>query len=214
MSDGDAGAPPGASAATSGQPASEPLELTVTDLKQFAYCPRIPYYHYVLPVGCRPTYAMTQGKLTQAALEALERRRRLREYGLESGRRLFGVSLRSARLALTGKLDLVILAADAAYPVDFKSTEGPPRRNHRLQLAAYAVLVEEALSVPVPRAFLYLAPRDEVVAVDIGAAEREAVVSLLGDVRRMLERELMPEPTAVRERCGGCEFRNYCADIW
>ena len=35
------------------------LELTVTDLKQFAYCPRIPYYRHVLP--CQLQAALQDG---------------------------------------------------------------------------------------------------------------------------------------------------------
>lgn len=57
---------------------SERLGLTATDLKQWPYCRRIPFYRYVLPVRARPTYKMGRGKEMQAAVEALERRRGFR----------------------------------------------------------------------------------------------------------------------------------------
>lgn len=194
--------------------ASERIELTVTDLKQWAYCPRIPFYRYVLPVERPVTYKMERGKAIQAAVEALERRRGFRAYGMKEGERLFGVRLRSKRLGLSGKLDLLILTSKACYPVDFKDTEGRPRQNHRVQLAAYALLIEEAFRVPVPQGFLYLVPRKEVVAVPMAEAEREEVIRILGEIREMISRELMPDPTSVRARCETCEYQNYCADIW
>ena len=100
-----------------------PLQLTATDLKQWAYCQRIPYYRCVLPVRPAPTYKMERGKGIQAAVEALERRRRFRAYGMRGGERHFGLWLHSERLGLAGKLDLLVVTPDACYPVDFKDTE-------------------------------------------------------------------------------------------
>jgi CRISPR-associated exonuclease Cas4 len=190
------------------------LELTVTDLKQHAYCERIPYFTHVLPVEQHPTYPMQRGKETQAVVEALEKRRGFRGYGLAGGRRLFGLSLQSERLGLHGRLDLVVVTDEACFPVDFKDTDGPVRSNHRLQMAAYCLLVEEAFARPVPLAFVYLISRREAVPLAISGAYRESVLERLDAIRRSVAHEAFPEPTAVRARCTGCEFRNYCGDIW
>jgi CRISPR-associated exonuclease Cas4 len=81
-------------------------ELTATDLKQWAYCPRIPYYRYVMPVSFVRTYQMERGRDIEAAVQAMEKRRGFRRYGLEGGERRFGVWLYSPTLNLSGKLDL------------------------------------------------------------------------------------------------------------
>ena len=190
------------------------VELTATDLKQWAYCPRIPFYHHVLPVRSAPTYKMSRGKDVQAAVEVLERRRGFRAYGMGEGERRFGLWLHSDRLGVSGKLDLLILTADACYPVDFKDTAGGPRRNHRLQVTAYALLAEEAFERPAPDGFIYLVPEKRVVALALTEADRDEVRQALADMRRMDEREELPPPTPVRARCTACEFQNYCGDIW
>jgi CRISPR-associated exonuclease Cas4 len=190
------------------------FELTVTDLKQWVYCPRIPYYHHVMPVEIARTYKMQRGRDVEAAVEAMEKRRGFRRYGLERGERRFGVWLHSEALELSGKLDLLIITEDACYPVDFKDTEGGVRYNHRIQLAAYSLLVEENLARPVPIAFVYLVPSRQLVTVPVGAKERGEVTRAIGEMRRVVEQENMPGPTPVRARCVACEFRNYCADIW
>src|SRR5262245_12954280 len=104
--------------------------LTATDLKQWAYCRRIPYYRYVVPVRFAPTYSMERGRNVEGAVAALERRRGLRRYGLERGERHFGQWLRSEQLGLSGKLDLLIVTRTACFPVDFKDTAGGLRANH------------------------------------------------------------------------------------
>jgi CRISPR-associated exonuclease Cas4 len=147
------------------------------------------------------------------AREALEGRRGFRTYGMHEGGRRVGLWLHSRRLGLAGKLDLLILTADACYPVDFKDTEGGPRRNHRLQLAAYALLAEEAFERPAPDGFIYLVLEKRVVAPALTEADRDEVRQAVTDMRRMIEREELPPPTPVRARCTGCEFRNYCGDM-
>src|SRR5438067_1551509 len=125
-------------------------DFRVTDLKQFAYCGRIPFYQHVMGFHGKPTYKMEQGKLAQLAIEALEKRRRLREYGLSEGIRHFGTALFSNALGISGKLDLLIETETACFPVDFKYTTGRPHWNHQLQLAGYSLLISEHFGKPVP----------------------------------------------------------------
>lgn len=191
----------------------EPM-LTATDLKQWAYCRRIPYYRYVMPVAFAPTYPMRRGRNVEEAVAALERRRGLRRYGLEHGERRFGVWLRSQRLGLSGKLDLLVITEKACFPVDFKDTRGGVRHNHRMQLAAYALLAEEAYERPARAGFIYAIPTRQLIEVAIGRRERAWVIEALAAMREMVARGAIPEPTAVRARCVACEFRNFCGDIW
>ena len=45
-------------------------ELRVTDLKQYAYCQRIPFYQHVMGFTGKPTYKMERGRDAQTAIEA------------------------------------------------------------------------------------------------------------------------------------------------
>ena len=124
--------------------------FTVTDLKQYTYCPRIVYYHHCLPAVRPVTYKMEAGVEAGSAEETRELRRSLRPYGLGHGERHLDVWLRSESWGLRGRADLVIDTDDNAsgrrelIPVDFKFSPGRLGANIRLQLLAYGVLVEEA----------------------------------------------------------------------
>ncbi len=204
-----------ATPAEAGVPETGPLELRVNDLKQMLYCPRIVFYQHCLPVDRRSTLKMEAGQSAQEMIERLEQRRSFRRYGLEQARRHFHVWLQSARLGLSGKLDLLLETQEGEYlPVDFKNTRRRPYGNHLLQLAGYALLVENSLSVTVHRGFLYLIPLSEVVPVEIGSDLKNQARKQLEDIRRMLRAERMPAPTPVRARCWDCEYRNYCGDVF
>jgi CRISPR-associated exonuclease Cas4 len=109
--------------------------LSVTDLKQWSYCPRIVYYHQVMPGVGQPTYKMKEALRAQDMIENLEMRRTLKEYGLDDAERNFGVWLTDLALGISGKIDLLLKGKTEASVVDFKLTSGEPGENHYMQLA-------------------------------------------------------------------------------
>ena len=189
-------------------------DFRVTDLKQFAYCARIPFYQHVMGFHGKPTYKMEQGKTAQAAIESLEKRRRFREYGLSEGKRHFGLSLHSREIGIAGKLDLLIETPDACYPVDFKYTTGRPHHNHLLQLAGYSLLAAEYFSKPVPAGFIFILTDDLTFRFPMSGSLLAEARSALTTMHETIEREIFPEPTPVRARCTDCEYRNFCADVF
>lgn len=188
--------------------------IPVTDLKQWAYCPRVVYYHRVMPAPPRPTYKMKEGLAAQELIESLEMRRKLREYGLDKAERRFGIWLENRELGLSGKIDLLLEAAEEIAVVDFKLTSGEPGQNHQAQLAGYSLLAEAAFGLPARRAFLFRIPDNRIFAEPVTEVLRLAVKTAVADIRRTGDEQWCPEPTEVRGRCVECEFANYCADVW
>ena len=188
--------------------------ITAGELKNWAYCRRVVFYRRHMREASRETFKMREGTAAQELVERLEMRRTLLEYGLAGWQRQFGLWLTAPQAGLSGKLDLILQADGEAAPVDFKLTTGPVGENHRMQLAAYAVLIEESLGVTVRRAFLYRIPDDRVFVVEIGAQERDAVAAAVEAIRRMDELEMLPEATDTVARCRECEYANYCGDVW
>lgn len=189
------------------------LTLTVSDIKQYVYCPRIVYFTYCLPVRRPLTYKMVEGGKQHERTAELERRRSLRAYGLEEGERHFDVRLYSERLGLSGLLDMVIVTPEEPIPVEFKYSTGKVGLNHKYQLTAYALLVEEEWGEPARRGFIYLIPGKRAVEMPITSGMRRFVMQTIGRIGGMVDKELMPAPTRHRERCTDCEFVNFCGDV-
>ncbi len=191
--------------------------LRVTDLKQYEYCPRIVFYQYCLP-GIRPTtYKMAAGIAAQDRTEVLEERRTLGEYGVDAGVRHFNVKVASQRLGCSGQVDLVVETNGASgrtlIPVDFKLSRHDPGRHFKLQLACYALLLEENWGAPAPEGIIHLIPLRENIRVKLDQRLRRAAEQELVAIRRMIEHEQMPAPTPARSRCVDCEFRRFCNDV-
>ncbi|MGH9434309.1 MAG: CRISPR-associated protein Cas4 [Terriglobia bacterium] len=191
----------------------EPL-LNVVDVRQFVYCPRVVFYTWVMPVRPPATFLMKRGQKVEEEFARLEPRRTLARYGLEDSRRHFSLQMTDSELGLTGKCDLVLEAPDRVAVVEFKATASALFENQRVQLAAYALLAERHFHLPCPCGFVILKDRKLMPKVEVGTELREQVMELLGRVRSLIQEPVLPPPTPVRARCTGCEYRNFCGDIF
>lgn len=192
---------------------SERTWLNVTDLKNYAHCARFPFYEKCMPDVRPRTYLMDAGAEAHEQERARAKRRTLWQYGLPEGERQFNVRLTSAALGLVGVLDELVIAPNGVYhPVDYKFSQRTTE-SFALQIAAYALLIEETFNVVVPQGYLYLISERRLVTVGITPDLRAQVVEAVQAVRQMVEREAMPPPTRQRARCRACEWRRFCNDV-
>jgi CRISPR-associated exonuclease Cas4 len=190
------------------------LTFLVTDLKQFAYCPRVVYYSYCLPLIRPVTYKMEAGQEAHQEEEGREQRRSLRAYGLQEGERTFNLWLESSELGLRGRVDMIVrIGTQEAIPVEYKDSPGRAGSHWERQLAAYGLLLEEAWGLPVRRGFLYFIPQRRSREVPLTAELYGQVRGMVETMRRMVEGEAMPSPTRQRRKCVACEFRRFCNDV-
>jgi CRISPR-associated exonuclease Cas4 len=196
--------------------------FSVTDLKQWVYCPRVLYYYTCLP-DIRPiTYKMEAGIEAGESEEAREARRSLKAYGIERGsplahaRREFNVRVTSNRLGLRGVVDMVLWLEDSkageVVPVDYKLSQ-VSGEHFKLQLAAYGMMLEEMSGLPARRGFLYSIPLRRAEMVRLDERLRGRLAATLETMHAMLWSESMPAPTPQHGKCLSCEFRRFCNDV-
>jgi CRISPR-associated exonuclease Cas4 len=193
--------------------------LEVTDLKQYTYCPRIIFYRYCLPKIRPVTYLMEEGIRSHEEEDQREERRSLRAYGMTRGERFFHLALQSETLGLSGRVDLAIALPMLDAPgaegavIEYKLSEQKAGAHFKLQLAAYALLLEEAWHIPVKRGFLYSIPLRKAEAIPITVPLRKKVTQAIAHIKQIVEEEHMPPPPSTQHRCVTCEFRRFCNDV-
>jgi CRISPR-associated exonuclease Cas4 len=195
----------------------ERLIFTVTDLKQYTYCPRIVFYTYCLPLLRPTTYKMEAGIAAHERAGKREQRRTLAAYGLEEGKRHFDVWVESPILGLRGRVDLVIEVVVEEerewIPVEYKHTRRRTGSHIRRQLAAYGMMLEEERGGVVRRGFVYSLVTRKVEEVAMTERLRGDVREMVAVMREMVEGEAMPAPPRSRRPCVNCEFRRFCNDV-
>jgi len=191
--------------------------FTVTDLKQYTYCPRVVFYTYCLPLVRPTTYKMESGIRAHERAERRERRRTLAAYGLEEGQRHFDVDVASQELGLRGRIDVAIEIGEGEerewIVVDYKQTTRRTGRHIKRQLAAYGIMLEETRGGIARRGFVYSLVTRKTEEIRLTERLRGEVWEVVSTMREMVKREAMPGPPRSRRPCVNCEFRRFCNDV-
>jgi CRISPR-associated exonuclease Cas4 len=135
--------------------------IIVSDVKQYLYCPKIIYFDHVLHIPKPPDQKLETGKEKHDSITAKERRRKgalFYDPELDQAEKMFRVALESSSLGLRGVLDYLVKTEREFIPVDYKfssSHNGGVHLNHKYQLAAYALLVEDNFNTIIRRGFIH-----------------------------------------------------------
>lgn len=122
--------------------------------------------------------------------------------------------IRSARLGLSGKADIVEFhpnpdASETPFPVEYKRGRRNRWQNDDVQLCAQALCLEEMLSVPVPRGAVFHASskrrREVAFTPQLRAQTEAAVVRLHG----LVASATIP-PAVLLPKCEGCSLHDIC----
>jgi CRISPR-associated exonuclease Cas4 len=167
-----------------------------------------------MPVEKKATYKMEHGKIAEEEIARLEKRRKLKAYGLSEGKRIFDCWLTAGKVGLTGKVDMLIIRDGDYFPVDFKFTEKLAAKNHLYQLCGYCIILDEVYGCQADTAFIYQIPDHDVRVFHFDHKLKSACVAVITGMREMIRQERMPDPTPSRGRCNECEYQNYCRDVW
>jgi len=188
-------------------------ELTVADIKRYAWCPRIIYFTHVLHLEERITEAMQEGKQEhdEAILAPIIAQLR--------GRRVLkGLELRSDTLRLAGKPDFIVETKfGELVPVEIKwasmTEEGQPKRDHKIQLACYALLIEEQLKRPVKRCAVYYLRDRRVAYVGITTQLKLEARKSVERAQEIIEKGEIPVVRQPLSKCANCGYLRYCYPI-
>lgn len=190
--------------------------ITVSDVKQYLYCPKIIYFDHVLHVPKPPDQKLETGKEKHDSITTKEKRRKgaiFYDQELDQAEKLFRVALESNILGLRGVLDYLVKTEREFIPVDYKfgsSHSGAVHLNHKYQLAAYALLVEENFKTIVLRGFIHYSKDRVNVQIDLNDEIRRRTLKMIREIEGIIEEEIEPMGTRNPGRCIDCEYSRYC----
>ncbi len=130
-------------------------------------------------------------------------------YAIESFQ--VGSILQSEKFGLTGSPDKLIELGEKHIPSIIKTGKMPENgiwQNDRLQLTAYAILVEEKFKSPVERGFVEYARWGKVREVAIKRNERRKILQIKDRIKKIQE-GFMPERPKDAP-CMYCGFKSIC----
>jgi CRISPR-associated exonuclease Cas4 len=132
--------------------------------------------------------------------------------GLREGIRIArALPLRSLRLGLTGRADVVEFPAppEPPFPVEYKRGKPKPDQSDEVQLCAQALCLEEMLDMTVPRgALFYGLPRRRTL-VEFRPQLRSIVEQAAARIHELVRSGVTP-PGHYEKKCRGCSLFDIC----
>jgi len=156
-------------------------------------------------------------RIEHVRLQEKEKRRRTSLQYLHTfakAKKHFSVPLESKTLRLRGLLDLLIQLDGECIPVEYKymkSARGKIWTDHKYQLAAYALLLDDRYRTTVKRGFVNYVVEDLVLSCEISDAVKRYTKQLIKKIQELIVRQELPPVTVPISRCtGGCGFYWVC----
>lgn len=179
--------------------------IRVSALHALAYCPRLFYLEEVEELYTQNA-AVFAGRRLHVELEKQE------------GEEWEDLFLESAELGLRGRVDALRTRDGQIIPYEHKrgrSARDPQNQpvaweSDRLQILAYAYLMETALGIPIPEGRIRYHADNVLVHVPLDDAGRVAVREAIQQARLLRQSPLRPPVTENERLCAGCSLAPVC----
>lgn len=181
-------------------------------MRQWAYCPRIPFFREALGIQPAMPAWTGQGEHFDQLQHALSRDRRFRGLDAAAMQRCRRVQLRDSKLRMHGIADLILVGPQRLLVCDYKLTAHKVERGARLQLGAYALLAEHKYGVPCAGLVVLTGKPVHVLLAQWSDTLRDEVQAAIAQVHAQLAAGILPASPAGPAQCGICEYLNYCND--
>jgi CRISPR-associated exonuclease Cas4 len=186
---------------------SESDLIPLSALQHFMFCPRQCALIHLEQIWEENRFT-AEGRLQHQRVDAggSEKRRDIRQ--------AFGLPIRSLRVGITGKADVVEFHQQAnkrwvPYPVEHKRGRRKEEDWDRVQLCAQALCLEEMLGIPVPEGALFYEKERRREVVFLQEELRRRTEELARSVHELMTGERTPPPIYM-PKCDSCSLVSKC----
>ena len=122
-------------------------------------------------------------------------------------------SIESEKLQLKGIIDRIEIYEDRYVPIELKTGKMPKDGvwpGHRIQIAAYAMLIEENFNTNVKKGFIRYLDTNETRQIAINPFMKEEIIDLTKEIQNLLKNREIPNYCENKNKCVNCGLRSTC----
>lgn len=184
--------------------------IRINEIKNYIYCPRIPFYTLCLSLD-RETALSKIGIENEDITKKRMKRRKHAAHAVHNGTRHLDVPVTHHDLRLVGRVDELIMTDDGVYVIDYKDTD----RDYgywRVQMTAYKLCLTAA-GHKVLDCYIYSIPDQTYHSLKLAKRDESRLKTILASLQRMIETEIIPAPTRHHRKCVTCQYERFCNDV-
>lgn len=189
-----------------------PYSIPVSMIRQFVFCPRIPFFLEVAGVKQPIQLWVKQGVDYHQEISTLMKRRSLTKFKLNNPKVHYAPKLKSSTLNIHGIPDALLEDDQEIVPMEFKNRMPKLTKATMQQLMCYGLLAEEWFKKPFKKAFVLVGLSRKIYTITRTKQLETQTVTTLEALRKILDSGTLPDSSASYTQCGQCEFLKYCND--
>jgi len=119
----------------------------------------------------------------------------------------------SEKLQLKGIVDRIEVYERGYVPIELKTGKMPKQGvwpGHKIQIVAYAMLLEETFKTKVKEGFVRYLDADETRQIVINPFMKEEIINLVREVQNLLKSQNLPNYCENKNKCTKCGVRGAC----
>ena len=123
--------------------------------------------------------------------------------------------IESEKLFLRGIIDELHIYPDGYVPFELKTGKMPNQGvwpEHKIQLAAYALLLEDKFNVDIKEGFIKYLDSKQLCQITFNPFLKSEVIDLVEKVKSLLDSKNLPEFCSNGNKCISCSLRQQCHD--
>ena len=123
------------------------------------------------------------------------------------------LSIESDTLQLRGIVDKIEIHKERYVPIELKTGKAPKEGvwpGHKIQIAAYALMLEEKYQKPVKEAFVHYLDNREKRHIAINPFMKEEIINLVLEIQELLEKKSLPNYCQNKNKCVSCGVKETC----
>jgi len=185
--------------------------IPISHIRQFLFCPRIPWFKQVMAFEPPEQGWVSQGKRWHQAQNP-RHKRRLNQYIKGPLQHATDVYVRSESLGLHGYIDELISNQSQCVVVEYKVDTHKPTLAQKLQLMAYSLAAAESLDLNVAAGVLLKGDARKQFQIYLDQHLKLTLLRVLAELRAVTRSHRMPSSSASDAKCDQCEYLRYCND--
>jgi len=121
--------------------------------------------------------------------------------------------IESDLMPLKGIIDQVYIYGSQYVPYELKTGKAPRDGvwpGHKIQLGAYAMMLEEKFKIPVKEGFVYYLDSKEKRHIAVNPFLKDEIANLVKEVMELIENKALPKLCENKAKCRACSFKGVC----
>jgi len=186
--------------------------IPINLIRQYHFCPRIVYFS--LLTNIKPIYPrhVSLGVDYHKLQEKLSKNRRFIKLHISYNEILQEKYIEDEKLDICGKVDLAFISDNEVIPCEFKNIASKPSHSHILQLYGYGILLQNEYNKKLSQGFIFHSNNLKLNHIQFNKKIKKDFFKTINNIKQIVSTNILPNSSANENKCGQCEYLNFCDD--